>query len=113
MSDHESDPLKQMLEVFNQRYNNDQYRRADGSWMDDEDGFGHGAAHRLLERAQHLTGAARAQFVTAYSFACALEGGVYVWGGVTAKIKYPDLCSQGPALGIRLFGRGEGFETVK
>ncbi len=108
-----NDNLTQLLAAFDERYNNDAYRRADGTWMDDEDGFGHGAAHRMLEAAQNLTGAAREQFITAYSFENALDGGVYVWGGKTAAIKYPDLCAQAPALGIRLFGRGDGFEPLK
>lgn len=113
MADSKNDPTAQLLANFNARYNNDQYRRPDGSWMDDEDGFGHGAAYRVLESAQKLAGPARAQFAKAYSFECALEGGVWVGGGATAKITYPDLCAQGPALGIRLFGRGAGFEPLR
>ena len=104
------DNIEQLLASFDERYNNDQYRRADGAWMDDADGSGHGAAHKLLTAAQQLTGPARKQFVEAYSFEYALNGGVYVWGGKTAAIKYPDLCNQAPALGIRLFGRG--FESL-
>lgn len=107
------DKLELLLEQFNDRYNNDQYRRPDGAWMNDEDGFGHGAAHALLTAAQNLAGKARDQFVKAYSVENALDGGVYVWGGVTAKVAYPDLCQQAPALGIRLFGRGHGFEPLK
>lgn len=105
--------IEQIFHDFCSKYDNECYRRADGTWMDDEDGFGHGAAYNLLKAALALRGAARAQFVKAYSFENALFGGVYVWGGRTADISYPDLIQQAREIGgIKLFGRGVGFDQL-
>lgn len=105
--------IEQIFEDFCSRYDNSCYRRADGTWMDDEDGFGHGAAYTVLKSALELRGPAREQFVKAYSFENALFGGVYVGGGRTAEVSYPDLVQQARAIGgIKLFGRGAGFEHL-
>lgn len=97
-----SNSVEQITALFMDRYGNDKYQRADGSWMDE----GHANAHRVLTAANSLTGAARGQFAAAYTFDAAMEGGVYVADKVRAAAKYQELCEQAPALGIRLFGRG-------
>ena len=114
MDSTQRDQLSHIRSQFMAQYDNDGYRREDGTWRDDEDGFGHGAAAEMLRVADdNLTGNARDQFCRAYSFEAALEGGVYVGGGVMAKVNYPDLVAQARAVGsIRLFGRGDGFERM-
>lgn len=96
----------ELLANFLDVYDCEAYRRPDGTWMDDEDGFGHGAAHALLVAAQGLTGEARKQFSRHYSFELALEGTIYVGSERHARAECPDLLAQAPALGIKLVGRG-------
>lgn len=93
--------IEQLLANFMSQHDNNCYRRDNGEWLDS----GIANAHRILVAAQSLHGPAMAQFVRAYSYSAALDGGVHVTGKRTLAALFPDLGAQAPALGIKLFGR--------